>query len=171
MMYEQYFQYDSLPAGAVLRRILKKEKVSQKELSDRTGIITQRINDLVTGKRRFTLESSSLIARCLKLSDLGYFYRLQCNHDIYLYIEQLTRQPVDLTRFRTALFWDIDTTTLDWNKHKDWIIQRVFEYGNDAEIETVIEHYGLTTIRESLDSIQDNWKKDAREIMIKRHLQ
>lgn len=170
-MYEQYIKYDSLPAGAVLRRILKKEKVSQKELSDRTGIITQRINDLVNGKRRFTLESSSLIARCLELSDLGYFYRLQCNHDIYLYIENLTRQPVDLTKFRKALFWDIDTSALDWNKHKEWIIQRIFEYGNDAEIETVIEHYGSTTIRETLESIQDNWKRGTREMMIKRHLQ
>lgn len=169
-MYEQYLKYESLPAGAVLRRILRKEKVSQKKLSDETGIITQRINDLVKGKRRFTLESSSLIASSLSLSDPGYFYRLQCNHDIYLFVEACEHQIIDLTKFRKSLFWDADVKTLDWEKHKRWIIQRVFEYGNDEEINALIEHYGNKTVKEVLSTIQDEWKREAREIMMKKHL-
>ena len=169
-MYEQYLKYESLPAGAVLRRILRKEKVSQKALSDETGIITQRINDLVNGKRRFTPESSSLIAKYLSLPDLGYFYRLQCNHDIYLFVEALEHQPIDMTKFRKSLFWDADVETLDWDKHKRWIIQRVFEYGNDAEVNAVIVHYGSATVKEALSTIHDEWMKDARETMMKKHL-
>ena len=169
-MYEQYLKYESLPAGAVLRRILRKEKVSQKALSDESGIITQRINDLVNGKRRFTPESSSLIAKSLSLSDPGYFYRLQCNHDIYLFVEAQGHQSIDLTIFRKSLFWDADVETLDWDKHKRWIIQRVFEYGNDEEINVVIAHYGSQTVKEVLNTIHDEWKRDVRETMMKKHL-
>ena len=168
-MYEQYLKYDSIPAGAVLQRILKKEHISQKQLSDLSGIITQRINDLVKGKRRFTVETSALIGKFLPVPDPGYFYRLQCNHDIFTYIgNHLT--SIDHSQFRDALFWDIDTTTLDWNKHKRWIIQRVFEYGNDAEVKAIIEHYGLTATKEILNSIQDNWRREARENMANKHL-
>lgn len=169
-MYEQYLKYDSIPAGAVLQHILKKEKVSQKKLSDQTGIITQRINDLVKGKRRFTVETSALLARCLPVPEPGYFYRLQCNHDIFSYLDNHRCQPIDHSLFRKALFWDIDATTLDWEKHRRWIIQRVFEYGNDAEVKAVIEHYGPQATMESLNAIQDEWMRDARENMIKKHL-
>lgn len=169
-MYEQYLKYDSIPAGSVLQRILKKENVSQKKLSDLTGIITQRINDLVKGKRRFTVEISAILARFLPVPDPGYFYRLQCNHDIFTYIESHMSRPMDRSGFRDVLFWDIDATTLDWEKHKHWIIRRVFEYGNDAEVKRIIEHYGPTTVNDSLNSIQDDWKRDTRERMIKKHL-
>ena len=169
-MYEQYLKYDSIPAGAVLQRILRKENISQKKLSDQTGIITQRINDLIKGKRRFTVETSATLARFLPVPEAGYFYRLQCNHDIFTYINRHVRQPVDCSHFRDALFWDVEATSLDWEKHKRWIIQRVFEYGNDAEVETIIEHYGSQAIEDTLNSIQDEWRRDARETMIKKHL-
>ena len=169
-MYEQYLKYDSIPAGVVLQRILRKENVSQKKLSDQTGIITQRINDLVKGKRRFTVETSATLARYLPVPEPGYFYRLQCNHDIFTYIENHLRQSVDRSQFRDALFWDIDATSLDWNKHKRWIIQRVFEYGNDTEVQTIIDHYGPRVVKDTLSTIQDEWKRDARETMIKKHL-
>ena len=169
-MYEQYLKYDSIPAGAVLQRILKKEHVSQRKLSDLTGIITQRINDLIKGKRRFTVETSALVAKHLPVPDPGYFYRLQCNHDIFTYIGSRMTQPIDRSGFRDALFWDIDVTSLDWEKHKRWIIQRVFEYGNDVEVKTIIDHYGTTAVEETLNSIQDHWKRNTRENMIKRHL-
>lgn len=169
-MYEQYLKYASIPAGSVLQRILRKEKVSQKKLSDQTGIIPQRINDLVRSKRRFTIEMSATLAKFLSLTDPGYFYRIQCNHDIFMFMELHNHQPVNCSQFREALFWDIEASTLDWNKHKRWIIQRVFEYGNDAEVETVIEHYGSQAIKDTLNTIQDDWRRDAREMMIKKHL-
>ena len=170
IMYEQYLKYESIPAGSILQRILRKENVSQKKLSDLSGIITQRINDLVKGKRRFTVETSAMLAKCLPVPDPGYFYRLQCNHDIHTYLESQLSQPVDLSGFRQALFWDIDAATLDWEKHKHWLIQRVFEYGNDNEVETIIEHYGQSIVEDTLNSINNDWRRAARETMIKKHL-
>ena len=170
VMYEQYLKYDSIPAGMVLQRILRKEMISQKSLSDQTGIITQRINDLVKGKRRFTVETSALLARFLPVPEPGYFYRLQCNHDIFTYLNSYSSHPVDRSRFRDALFWDIDAANLDWNRHKRWIIQRVFEYGNDGEVEAIIEYYGPQTVMETLNSIHDDWRRNTRENMIKKHL-
>ena len=171
IMYEQYLKYNSIPAGAVLRHILKKEKISQKHLSDKTGIITQRINDLIKNKRRFTVETSAIIARVLPVSNIGYFYLLQSNHDIYQYNVSLTHKPANISLIRKALFWDINAETLDWEKHKKWIIQRVFEYGNDDEVRTIISHYGRQIVIEILSSIKDEWRQTQRENMINKHLQ
>ena len=155
-MYEQYLKYNSIPAGAVLRHILKKEKISQKHLSDKTGIITQRINDLIKNKRRFTVETSAIIARVLPVS----------NNNV-----SLTHKPANISLIRKALFWDINAETLDWEKHKKWIIQRVFEYGNDDEVRTIISHYGRQIVIEILSSIKDEWRQTQRENMINKHLQ
>lgn len=32
--------------------------------------------------------------------------------------------------FSSNLFWDIDPATLDWDKHRTYIVGRVLEYGN-----------------------------------------
>ena len=45
-MYEEYFTSKMTPAGKVLEHILRKAKITQKELSTETGIYPQRINEL-----------------------------------------------------------------------------------------------------------------------------
>ncbi len=170
-MYEQYLKYNSIPAGAVLRRILKKEKISQKQLSDKTGIITQRINDLINNKRRFTIETSAIISEILPVPHIGYFYLLQSHHDIYQYAKAQAHLPTELSSIRKTLFWDINIETLDWEKHKCWIIQRIFEYGNDDEVTAIIKLYGIQMVKDTLRSIQNEWRQTQREHMIKKHLQ
>ena len=77
----------------------------------------------------------------------------------------------NISLIRKALFWDINAETLDWEKHKKWIIQRVFEYGNDDEVRTIISHYGRQIVIEILSSIKDEWRQTQRENMINKHLQ
>ena len=55
-MYEQYLSMPAVPAGAILKRILQKENLSQKEIAKKTAIYPQRINDLINGKRKFNPE-------------------------------------------------------------------------------------------------------------------
>ena len=165
-MYEQYLSMSTVPAGAILKRILQKENISQKEIAKKAIIYPQRINDLISGKRKFTLEYSSRLEQALGISTFGYFYRIQANHDIFLYQDEQERKNTpDLSKLHQALFWE--TASLDninWIKNATWVIQRTFEYGNQQEIEEIIRYYGREKISNVLNAIPatDTWKLNDR---------
>lgn len=163
-MYEKYLTINNIPAGAILKRILVKKNISQKELAENTGILPPRINDYITGKRRLTPTVSLKIEKQLDISIPGFFYRIQSNYDIYLAMqaEQLKQHP-DFSLFRKSLFWDTDIEKLDWNSNKKWIIQRTFEYGNEAEIKAIIDYYGENIVAAYLRAITSRWKENTRK--------
>jgi len=41
-----------------------------------------------------------------------------------------------------SIFWDVDFSALDWEKHKVLIIQRVIERGSYNAIKEITEYYG-----------------------------
>lgn len=43
--------------------------------------------------------------------------------------------------FREALFWDVDPKDIDEEKHAVYIIERIMEFGNDAEVRWMWERY------------------------------
>ena len=165
-MYEQYLSMPAVPAGAILKQILQKEHLSQKEIAKKSAIYPQRINDLINGKRKFTPESSSRLEKALGISTLGYFYRIQANHDIYCYQDEQERKYTpDLSKLHKALFWETSSLEkINWLKNADWVIQRAFEYGNQQEIEEIIRFYGREKITEVLNTIPatDTWKLNDR---------
>ena len=57
----------------------------------------------------------------------------------------------DLSIYRKILFWDTDFDKLDWNTNKRYIINRIFERGNEKEILETIRFYGKDTILSLLD--------------------
>ena len=165
-MYEQYLSMPSVPAGAILKRILKKEGLSQREIARKSAIYPQRINDLISGKRRFTLESSFRLENALGISTIGYFYRIQTNHDIYCYQDEQERKHTpDLSKLHKALFWEIySLEKINWIRSANWIIQRTFEYGNQQEIEEIIRFYTREKVSGALNAIPstDTWKLHDR---------
>ena len=70
-----------------------------------------------------------------------------------------------------ALFWDTRIETINWIKNKEWVIQRIFEYGNSQEIEEAIRFYGKDTLRTVLPAITSKWKKEIRERNFKEFVQ
>ena len=56
--------------------------------------------------------------------------------------EQYAGQHPDRTKFRPVLFWDVDPQKIDWHKNRSFVIQRVFERGEEQEIEEAIRFYG-----------------------------
>ena len=56
----------------------------------------------------------------------------------------------DLSLFRSVVFWDTALRFIDWEKNKPSIIQRVFERGNDQEIQETIRFYGKETVSKHL---------------------
>lgn len=170
-MYEQYFSIVTIPAGAILKRILLKENISQRQLALKANELPQRINDLIAGRRNFTPEQSLKIEKALGIEILGFFYKIQANHAIYLVQrkEQLMHRP-DLSFFRKAIFWDIDLEQLDWMDNKEWVIRRVFEYGNEKEIETILQFYGKKTVSSLLAGMKTKWNAAKRADNASRYL-
>lgn len=48
------------------------------------------------------------------------------------------------------IFWDVNPNTIDFVKHADWVIARVFNYGNEQAINQIIEWYGNDKVGEVL---------------------
>ena len=99
------------------------------------------------------------------ISTLGYFYKIQSNHDVYNYHDEQERKITpDLSKLHRSLFWDTAMGKINWIRSANYIIQRVFEYGNETEIEEIIRFYGHKKVVEALDAIPatDTWKLNDR---------
>ena len=164
-MYEQYLSMPAVPAGAILKRILREENLSQKEIAEKSDIYPQRINDLINGKRKFTPELSCRLEQALGISNFGYFYKIQANHDIYSYQDEEEKKITpDLSKLSKVLFWDTDMYKINWLRSARYVIQRAFECGNEIEIEEIIKFYGRKKVVETLNAIPetDTWRIDHR---------
>lgn len=49
-----------------------------------------------------------------------------------------------------ALFWDINFTEIDFNKHHKFIIPRVMDRGTKNDVKIIWDFYGEKVIRETL---------------------
>ncbi len=56
--------------------------------------------------------------------------------------------PADLS-LRPSLFWDIDVTKLDAQRHRQFIIERTLMRGMKEEFDLVLQFYGRDAVREA----------------------
>lgn len=152
---DAYLKMSSVPAGAILSRIAQQKHIHQTTLAQKTGMIPQRINDLIMGRRRFTPQNSFLLEQALDISLQGFFYMIQANHDIYQAQLSNNQSKPNLSLLSQTTFWDVDLSKLDWMKCTDWAIRRVLEYGTKEEIEELYRFYG----HEAFAKIKDNPKE------------
>ena len=77
---------------------------------------------------------------------------LQVYYDIAEEKRKLSQnhQP-DLTKFRSTIFWDTKIENIDFAAHSRYVINRVFERGNEEEIQEVIRFYGRDAILDNID--------------------
>ena len=149
-----YLNMSSVPAGAILYRITQQKHMHQTTLAQKTGLIPQRINDLIMGRRRFTPQNSIILEQALDHSLQCFFYKIQANHDIYQ-AQLADNQPKpNLSLLSQTTFWDVDLSKIEWMKSKDWAIRRVLEYGTKDEIEELHRFYG----HDAFAKIKDNPK-------------
>ena len=170
-MYENYLTYHHIPCGAVLDRIRTKKHLTQRELASRSEITYQRINDFIANRRRISPENSLKLERALGVDYQCFFYQIQTNYEIFVATNHLSEQSQpDKSKYRKALFWDTDFDTLVWQRNSESIIQRVFEYGNQGEIEETIRFYGKDKVANVLLGIQNTWNSENRENNLKKYL-
>ena len=139
---DTYMNMPSVPAGAILGRIVQKKHFQQATLARKTGIIPQRINDLIMGRRRFTPHNSLALERALDIPQQGFFYKIQANHDVYQAQVSVNQPKPNLSLLSETTFWDVDLSKIEWSKSQDWAVRRVLEYGTKEEIEELYRFYG-----------------------------
>ena len=77
----------------------------------------------------------------------GFLMTLQVYYDIAEEKRKLSQNHrPDLTKFRSTIFWDTKIENIDFAAHSRYVINRVFERGNEEEIQEVIHFYGRDVI-------------------------
>ena len=88
------------PGEILLEDFLKPMKLSQSELARAVGVPSQRISELVLGKRAVTAETDLLLTRYFGLS-AGLFLRLQAAHDLEQTGDSLKEEAADRFGYET----------------------------------------------------------------------
>lgn len=59
----------------------------------------------------------------------------------------ITKYPAIFPDLPKVLFWDIPNQTPDYEKHPEWVINRVFSYGSLENIAEIIIFYGEEKVK------------------------
>lgn len=171
MEYTRFLQYHSLDTGSVIKYFLNKRGITGKQLAEKSGLTPQRVSDFANNHRRITAEISLKLEKALDINHKGYFYLIQTNHDIYL-AEQCNPQSETprLSKIKKHIFWDSDMAHINWQSDRKRIIQRVFEYGDDAAIKEIIHFYGASEVKSTLTQITDKRFAERRADNILKYL-
>ena len=144
-----YMNMPSVPAGAILDRIVRQERRTKSDVGSAAQLIPQRLNDLIMGHRRFTPQNSIALENALGIEFAGFFYLLQANHDIYMEKQMAAKRTTPNLQILTkTTFWDVDLAKIDWLKNKKWAIIRALEYGTTEEIREIDRFYGHNAVVE-----------------------
>ena len=146
--------------GIILDRELKKRKLQKGKFALSINEFPQTIATITKGKRRVNPALSLKIEKALGLEE-GFLLVLQAYNDIEQEKKkQSANNHPDLAQFRPVLFWDTNIEQIDWDRNMTAVINRVFERGNEDEINEVIRFYGREMIlaylkdKANLDSIK-----------------
>jgi hypothetical protein len=65
-----------------------------------------------------------------------------------------------------SLFWDVDVSKLDWERHKQLIIERVVQRGSLKAIQEITNHYGIRELKRTLKELPYLDKRDIAFVHI-----
>jgi antitoxin HigA-1 len=141
------------PAGAYLEWELKKRGIAKSRLALEVGEYPQTLVAIIKGKRKLSTSLAFRIEKKLGLEE-GLLMMLQVFHEIKE--EKLrTQKKPDLSKLRRGLFWDTDINTIDWEKYKQAVIERVFQRGDESEKQEIENFYGSETVKRILRNFNE----------------
>lgn len=129
--------------GQVLERELARRNIKKAAFAKEIGEYPAIISDLTKMRRGLSAFIAIKIETALDAPE-GYFMILQALFEMKQAKEKLSRNfpKPDIETFRKALFWDVNMHNIDFYKRKRFVIERVFERGNDQEIKAILNFYG-----------------------------
>lgn len=143
-------KYKGIHPGLILEHELKKRGLVKRQFALSVHEHPQTFQAITKGKRKLTPDLSFRIDKALDLEQ-GTMLFMQAYHEISEYNKQHElSMPKSFHKLRLGLFWDTDFKQIDWNKHANAIIRRVFERGNEEEQQLMKDHYGKTLVKKAL---------------------
>ncbi|HEC42914.1 MAG TPA: plasmid maintenance system antidote protein [Bacteroides sp.] len=133
-----------VPPGAVLKWALKKKGIGPSVFAMEIGVFPGIISDVTKLRRGITPKLSIKLGEGLGVED-DYFMLLQANYKVGTEKKDQilkSQKTPDLSILRRQIFWDIDFDKIDFIRFKSYVIQRIFERGNESEIKEIIRFYG-----------------------------
>lgn len=135
-------KYKGIQPGLIVERELKKRNLKKGPFALSLNEYPQVLNDITKGKRGLTTALSLKIDNAFGLEE-GTMLVLQAYYEIKK--ERQKSNSVDhpnLSKLRKVLFWDTDISKIDWQRQYKAVIKRVFERGDKAEKQEIIDFYG-----------------------------
>jgi addiction module HigA family antidote len=143
--------------GAILKRELKNRGMKSSELAKLVNEHKQTISAILNERRSINPALSIKLAKEFGVA-ADYFMHLQACHIIDKELKKdAEKNTPNLNKIRKIVFWDTDFNLLDWEKQKSAIIKRIFERGNDTEIKEIIAFYGLSTVKQTIETTKNNF--------------
>ncbi len=138
-----------LHPGLFLDRELRKRKIAKGRFALLINEYPQTITTITKGKRNMNPGLALKIEKELGL-DEGDLMVLQAYYEVEREKKKQPASHPDLTKIRRVLFWDTSFEKINWQKHKNGIIRRVFERGNEEEKTEITRFYGAEIIKAAL---------------------
>lgn len=135
--------------GLYLDREIRARGLKKSQLALDCREYPQTLNAITKGKRDMNTSLSLKLEQHLGLEE-GLLMTLQVFYDIKEEKKKLQGKKPNLELFRKSLFWDTRMETLNWQDHYRFIIERIFERGNEAEKTAITNFYGTAVINEVL---------------------
>ena len=140
--------------GLILERELKKRELAKGKFALSINEFPQTLVSIIKGKRKMNPAMSLKIEQALEWEE-GFLMVLQVYYDIEQEKRKQTKNDhPDLSKMRPVIFWDTDMASIDWQKNKQAIINRIFERGNELEITEIVRFYGKEIVLSALEFSQ-----------------
>lgn len=140
-----------LHPGLFIQRELSSRKLKSGAFAESIGEHPQTLSAIIRGRRSMNTSLSLRIEQALGLEE-GFLMTLQVFYDIAAEKRKLSaNNRPNHVKFRPALFWDTSFENIDFNEHSRYVINRVFERGNEEEISEIIRYYGRDVILENIN--------------------
>ena len=129
--------------GIILEREFGKRGIKKSAFAMQIGVYPGIITDLTKQRRGMNAGLAIRIERALDAEE-GYFMILQAYYEISKEKnKKITEKAKPAPKLlRRALFWDVKFEKIDFNLRKRYVIERIFERGNNEEILEIISFYG-----------------------------
>lgn len=127
--------------GLFLERELKSRGLSKGPFALSIGEYPQTLSAITRGKRAMNTSLALRIEKALGLEE-GTLMVLQVYHEIREEKRKLSRDiKPDLSKLRPAIFWDTSFNKIDWLQHRQYVMDRVMERGNEDEKKLIKDFY------------------------------
>lgn len=154
--------------GVIIDRELRLRSISIEQFARLISEDPVFVQKVIAQKVKLKASLSLKIEKQLELEE-GTLLVLQAYYDV---IKEKQRQSKDyhpdLKLFRPAIFWDTNMKKIDWAKSRSAVVQRVFERGNEQEIDEIIRFYGKKQVEEILSNTHRGMPR-AQEYFRKLH--